>query len=247
MAGADTFLAKQQANTETKPSPENEKQEETEDIKDTLSIQETFKVSAEDDLDEEYLDIEALAAEHEKANQELILVDDALTNDEPKEQPQEVTDNSAEKVSDEEAQEFSFSRWLKQINKQGQETKPINEKVELEATPENPTKDEVAKEEDDENLGIAQKLELLDSFVEKLPHLKKRKDPLPASTQKSPGKRHFSNEDPSLVTETLAKVYLRQKHYKKAIKAYEILKLKYPEKSSFFASQILEIKNLANS
>ena len=50
-----------------------------------------------------------------------------------------------------------------------------------------------------------------------------------------------------LVTETLAKVYIRQKHYKKAIQAYEILMLKYPEKSSFFASQISEIKKLANS
>jgi len=49
------------------------------------------------------------------------------------------------------------------------------------------------------------------------------------------------------VTETLAKVYIRQKHYKKAIQAYEILMLKYPEKSSFFASQISEIKKLDNS
>ncbi len=47
-----------------------------------------------------------------------------------------------------------------------------------------------------------------------------------------------------LMTETLAKVYLEQKKYDKAIQAYEILILKYPEKSSFFANRILEIKNL---
>jgi hypothetical protein len=46
------------------------------------------------------------------------------------------------------------------------------------------------------------------------------------------------------MTETLAKVYLEQKKYNKAIQAYEILILKYPEKSSFFADQINEIKNL---
>ena len=47
-----------------------------------------------------------------------------------------------------------------------------------------------------------------------------------------------------LMTETLAKVYLEQKKYQKAIQAYEILILKYPEKSSFFADRILSIKNL---
>ena len=52
-------------------------------------------------------------------------------------------------------------------------------------------------------------------------------------------------EDKSyLMTETLAKVYLEQKKYSKAIQAYEILILKYPEKSSFFAHRILDIKNL---
>jgi hypothetical protein len=34
----------------------------------------------------------------------------------------------------------------------------------------------------------------------------------------------------SLMTETLAKVYLEKKNIKKAIQAYEILILKYPEK-----------------
>ena len=48
----------------------------------------------------------------------------------------------------------------------------------------------------------------------------------------------------SLMTETLAKVYLEQKKYQKAIQAYEILILKYPEKSSFFADRILDIKIL---
>ncbi|MEO8535646.1 MAG: hypothetical protein ABI441_17955, partial [Flavobacterium sp.] len=43
------------------------------------------------------------------------------------------------------------------------------------------------------------------------------------------------NEDNSyLMTETLARVYLEQKKYTKAIQAYEILILKYPEKISFF-------------
>ncbi|MEP6931021.1 MAG: hypothetical protein ABI850_13445, partial [Flavobacterium sp.] len=53
------------------------------------------------------------------------------------------------------------------------------------------------------------------------------------------------NEDNSyLMTETLARVYLEQKKYTKAIQAYEILILKYPEKISFFADRISDIKIL---
>ncbi len=48
----------------------------------------------------------------------------------------------------------------------------------------------------------------------------------------------------SLMTETLAKVYLAQKKYENAIQAYRILSLKYPEKSGFFADQIKRIQIL---
>ena len=49
-----------------------------------------------------------------------------------------------------------------------------------------------------------------------------------------------------LMTETLAKIYLKQKKYIKAIEAYKILSLKYPEKNAFFADQIKKIKKLEN-
>lgn len=48
----------------------------------------------------------------------------------------------------------------------------------------------------------------------------------------------------ALMTETLARVYLEQKKYKKALQAYKILSLKYPEKNSFFASQIKLVQKL---
>jgi hypothetical protein len=51
-------------------------------------------------------------------------------------------------------------------------------------------------------------------------------------------------ENENLMTETLAHVYLEQKKYQKAITAFTVLSLKYPEKSSFFANQIQAIKKL---
>lgn len=47
-----------------------------------------------------------------------------------------------------------------------------------------------------------------------------------------------------LMTETLAKLYIEQKLYTKAIKAYQTLTEKHPDKKSYFAEQIKFIKDL---
>ena len=49
-----------------------------------------------------------------------------------------------------------------------------------------------------------------------------------------------------LTTETLAELYFEQGHYERAIQAYNILCLKYPKKSSFFANRIKDIKTKIN-
>ena len=113
------------------------------------------------------------------------------------------------------SERYSFNQWLQLSTK-----KPI----------ERTKKIEVKK---------LQKEDLINKFIEVNPKIK------PLSKDK-----HISisvnenQQDSSLMTETLAKVYLEQKKYENAIQAYRILSLKYPEKSGFFADQIKRIQIL---
>ena len=87
---------------------------------------------------------------------------------------------------------------------------------------------------------ITEKLELIDKFIASNPKIAPvKKDSKPINLSIS-----TKSEPDSLMTETLARIYLEQKNYKKAIQSYKILSLKYPEKSSFFANQIQAIKEL---
>jgi len=53
-----------------------------------------------------------------------------------------------------------------------------------------------------------------------------------------------NNTSDDLMTETLAKLYLEQGHFEQSIRAYKILCLKYPKKSSLFASEIEKINKI---
>jgi hypothetical protein len=84
------------------------------------------------------------------------------------------------------------------------------------------------------------KFDLIDRFIEDNPKIIPQDYEPSIVAIKTAGKI----DQDELMTETLAKVYLEQKKYKKAIQAYTILSLKYPEKSSFFATRIKAIKEL---
>lgn len=119
-----------------------------------------------------------------------------------------------------ESETHSFAEWL-QLSKPA----PIQRETTITA----PANEELDK-----------KYSLIDKFIEANPKIApvKKDSPTPVNASKTIA------ESPGLMTETLARVYLEQKKYTKAIQAYEILILKYPEKITFFADRILEIKNL---
>ncbi|HOW25276.1 MAG TPA: hypothetical protein PK711_06355 [Bacteroidales bacterium] len=52
-------------------------------------------------------------------------------------------------------------------------------------------------------------------------------------------------EHNDIATETLARIYAEQGHFQRAIKIYQQLMLKFPEKSRYFAAQIKNLENKA--
>ncbi len=87
---------------------------------------------------------------------------------------------------------------------------------------------------------IQSKLEIIDKFLSTNQKIK------PVSDTRPKPKLISTVDLPQdgLMTETLARIYLEQKNYNKAIQSYKILSLKYPEKSGFFADQIKAVKEL---
>jgi len=121
----------------------------------------------------------------------------------------------------------TFGEWLKLT-----QANPIVRKeptIELEEKP-------IDRSQEEKN----KKFELIEKFIQDRPKLSPSEI---TSKNKNLAKPYIQSPDTHM-TETLAKVYLQQKNYKKAIQAYKILILKNPEKSGFFADQIRAIQQL---
>ncbi len=87
------------------------------------------------------------------------------------------------------------------------------------------------------------KSDLIDAFIASKPRMDKP-EMLNSDMEVEDISRQSVVESEDFITETLAKIYVKQKKYEKALSFYEKLSLKYPEKVSYFAIQINEIKKL---
>jgi len=133
----------------------------------------------------------------------------------------------------------SFTDWLKTIQKESHtfQTEIKSEPVKKQENAENVSKKtENVKKIADFN----KKRQLIDKIIESDPgriKLGTNKFFTPAADAKQ-----SLLENEHLVTETLAKIYALQGNISKAIRAYEILSLKFPQKSVYFASLIEKLK-----
>ncbi|NNF82120.1 MAG: hypothetical protein HKM99_05210 [Flavobacteriaceae bacterium] len=126
------------------------------------------------------------------------------------------------------AERHSFSEWLKLTGFQ-----PISREEDV------VSEDKTDTNEDGKRLKQQQ---IIDEFIDSNPTIPPVKSDRPQTDLAS---QRLMKPD-SLMTETLARIYLEQGNHEKAKQAYRILSLKYPEKSSFFADQIQAIEELEN-
>ncbi len=101
---------------------------------------------------------------------------------------------------------------------------------------------EMTIEDQLDKTSTAKQSALIDEFLQKNPTISPNKEHIKGKNTNLATKS--TQESDSLMTETLAQIYLDQGLYNKAIKAYEILSLKNPQKSSFFAQRIAQIAEL---
>lgn len=88
-----------------------------------------------------------------------------------------------------------------------------------------------------------QEVDLVNKFLAKPSQMLRKSAPGGSVTKIVDAKAKESlHSDENLITETLAKLHLRQNHPKEAIKIYEQLSLRYPEKSRYFVARIQKIK-----
>jgi tetratricopeptide (TPR) repeat protein len=101
---------------------------------------------------------------------------------------------------------------------------------------------ETESEETLKSLDRQAQADLIDKFISASPRIEPNREitdhPVEDLAQQ------FTEEKGVFVTETLARIYINQGYYSKAIDIYEKLSLKFPEKSGYFATQIEKIKEI---
>jgi len=130
-------------------------------------------------------------------------------------------------------EKYSFGEWLQLTTEKTQKPNPQP------ISSQKPAQNKPLKASPKEDKVRKKKFDLIDKFIESNPKIVPTVNPT-----KVPIKDSLTFDKSELMTATLAKVYLEQKKYKKAIQAYKILSLKYPEKSSFFADRIKAVEKI---
>lgn len=139
----------------------------------------------------------------------------------------------------------SFTDWLQLLKKNnGQSSDEIKEQVAFEKQKHNTVLKTNKQLEEEQNLIEIKKLKqksLIDKIIESNPGAIKNKEEKKFFVPITQAKESLIDNE-HLITETLAKIYAMQGNVNKAVRAYEILSLKFPQKSVYFASLIKSLK-----
>ncbi|MCW3076861.1 MAG: hypothetical protein JWO32_1470 [Bacteroidetes bacterium] len=134
----------------------------------------------------------------------------------------------------------NFNDWLQFLKKNNGQA---YSDIEIEVNKEKFKTAEKNKEKEKDLLKDKEKKKsLIDKIIESNPGIIRQKEEQKFFKSDFKAKESLV-ENEHLVTETLAKIYALQGNINKAIRSYEILSLKFPQKSAYFASLIQKLKN----
>jgi len=186
--------------------------------------------TAIEQLEKEFLENAAISVYSEKTLYELPEIEASPNNSKIETEAIQTINQEKESIQENKEPE-SFTDWLKNISAF---EKPVNEPFET-----------ITIKADNKNVSNSKlsDFDLIDKFINDAPKISKPKaefyNPINMAKQSVA-------EDISFVSETLAKIYELQGNYSKALAAYENLRLKYPEKRLYFATQIKNLKKIIN-
>ena len=215
----------------------------SEDISDETEMVEEVEPEIQDEspatkLEEaiQYDPIEALKDLHpeseEEPDQEQALAE--LIPDKPPYDPEkellkliDEEEVDSEEVEQDEEQPHDFGFWLDHFNEDESPKKDTAKSEEATETPE------------DSSHSTDKVVDLLDQFIKTKPKIKRQEREF-FNAEKQGLKSIEDNSE--IVTETLARLFLKQGHPSRAVDVYEKLRLQNPEKDAYFARLIEEIE-----
>jgi len=143
------------------------------------------------------------------------------------------------------SKELTFSEWLK-ISKK--EFPVIDDSIvdlipkknlEIEIKPAVNKITDCTEIDEEDNFNSKKEDSIIDAFISSAPKISKPKASFYSPINMA---KQSVTDDLNLASETLARIYVNQGNFLKAIKIYEVLSLKFPEKNRYFATLIKETK-----